>query len=299
MVPAEGELRNSIKTRIANYEFLIFVMTTVVPDAGAEIMSEEFAVCDVAPPAGTYVIYPPFEIAIGVIIHSVLSVPQADGICTICNDIAVKNSYASAASPDCKLMFGCIMKGAIVIVDGQVGERDIRDARIDVNDCRAPVIAAMIFAPVLPEFGINNSCTISIFSNQGHEASVNEELLVICPLFDQNDDALGIILGNRIERILDCAEAAASIAGDNYLSAFCTNNWDGNQMEGSHYAEKHSVSIERPHCVQPCSDRWRQNGDVGELMNIEFWNWLADLAQRRGKVLGFLLLPVTLSVTEK
>src|SRR5437867_8643300 len=199
---------------MADDKLLILVLTAVVPDARRIAVTEEAAVRYVGPPARADEIHPPFKVGISVVRHSRVTVPEAQRVAAICDDVRVKDGDAI------RVFHRADRELVVVVASEGVVHGEIRDDHIGGRnvDHRSTPIIRMRRAPVAPKLGVFDPRPLAILSYQRYMTGRDHHLFSIDAVADEDCLVAGVVAGNSVERLLDRLEVAAAVFGNDGCS---------------------------------------------------------------------------------
>ena len=192
---------------MADDKLLILVLTAVVPDAGRRVVAEEAAVRDVSPAARTEVVDPAFEIRIGVVRQTRFTVPEAERVASVSNDVRVQDGDAVRVvhRADRELM---IVIASEVVVHGEIGDDHIGGR--DVDDRSTPVVG-MRSAPIAPKLREFDACLVAVLADQRDVTRGDPQFFVVRTIADEDDPVLNVVVRDSVERLLNRLEVAAAV----------------------------------------------------------------------------------------
>ena len=182
-----------------------------MPYTGTQIMPVEFAVGNVAPAARTNVVYPAFERAAAMIIHTIRFFPQTECVPAVRDDRAVKNDYPCSPTANGKLMIMISVQASVVIMHSQIRKCNIGSIRIDIDNRRTPIGFLVLRRPILSQLCEDNLRTVAVFTNEGYKAFCQVYFFMVQSLADQDDNVVFTIGRHRINRILDARRCCSPV----------------------------------------------------------------------------------------
>ena len=157
------------------------------------------------------------------IVHSVRAIPETYRVSTVGKDIAVEDPDPRAVASNGELVLGSVVNRTVIVVDGEVGDGDVRCGRIDIDD-GGPPVTPVLLNPLLAKLGVDNRRTVPVFADEGNKALFDKDLFVIDPFLNKDDHILGIVLRDGIKGSLDCPEGAGPVCCDDDLCALGARN---------------------------------------------------------------------------